>query len=81
MSTKQLDPCTPDSIARARAAMLSKRAELMRVAGVGFTADGRVILPRPKAKRPKRWYCAFCLDWFMSRLDCPRCGCFLLRAH
>ena len=74
-------PVTPESIAAAKAAQRVERALVTAQTGLTITADGRVVLPRPKAHRPKRWYCQLCSRWFMNRADCPHCGLALLRAH
>lgn len=80
--SRQPEPVTPQSIAAARAAMLRERAHVMRqTPGLVIRADGRIVLPRVKAHRPKRWYCEMCERWFMSRVDCPECGLALQRAH
>lgn len=77
-----LDRPTPESIQAARIAMMREREHVMRqFPGLLIKADGTIVLPKPKAHRPKRWFCEPCERWFMSRLDCPRCGCALLRAH
>lgn len=80
-----LEKATVESIAAAKAQQLRERFNVMRETGVVIRPDGTMVLPSldvtPKAHRPKRWYCQPCRRWFMSRLDCPRCGLALLRAH
>jgi hypothetical protein len=74
-------PVTPESIAAAYLQMLRDRAEVKAQTGIDISVDGRMLLPRVKAHRPKRWYCEMCDRWFGSRMDCPDCGLALQRAH
>lgn len=80
-----IHPVTSESIKAAKAAMLRERFDVMRETGMVIRPDGTIVLPslceKPKAHRPKRWFCAMCEVWFMSRADCPRCGMALERAH
>ena len=76
-----LPEVTRESIDAAKAAQQAERAQITALTGIDFTADGRLILPRPKAHRPKRWYCPACDAWFMHGSECKACGCSLERAH
>jgi hypothetical protein len=78
-------PVTAQSIASAKAAMLRERFDVMRETGMVIRPDGTIVLPslcdKPKAHRPKRWYCPMCDVWFMHGVECKACGCSLERAH
>lgn len=84
MARRTEPPMTKESIDASHAQMLRDRVDVLKETGVVIRHDGTIILPpHVVAKlRPKHWYCEMCDRWFAKRhLDCPRCGCRLLRAH
>jgi len=74
-------PVTKQSVEAARLAQRIERALVTAQTGLTITDEGRIVVRRPKAQYPKRWYCGLCWRWFMSRVECPRCGIALQRAH